>query len=118
MKLFGLLLLLASIAAFSAMPGAYGRPPPDADLRMAPWFQSLRNPVTGLSCCGQSDGHVLSDSQWRIGRDGYEIRVRGRWEPVPPEAILNGVDNPTGGVVAFFPPDGNPIYCFVREAEG
>ncbi len=41
-----MLLLIAS---------AYGRPPENADPTLAPWFQSLSIPGTGISCCSIAD---------------------------------------------------------------
>jgi hypothetical protein len=34
---------------------AHAAPPPDADMRLAPWFHSLTIPNTGSSCCGAAD---------------------------------------------------------------
>jgi hypothetical protein len=113
----GLLVFLAAVTATAA-------PPQNADPSLASWFRSLTNPVVGLSCCAEADGHILSDADWRTKGNGYEIRVGENWWPVPPETVLNHVPNPTGGAVAFWeahrhqkndrPPN---IYCFVRPVE-
>ena len=34
---------------------AEANPPPDADMSLAPWFQSLKQPGTGMSCCSMAD---------------------------------------------------------------
>ena len=91
--------------------------PSTADPSLAPWFQSLQAP-SGMSCCALADGHILKDSEWRIVGDHYEILVAGKWIEVPADAVLNQVENPTGGAVAFYPPSGAPpLYCFVRPSE-
>lgn len=114
---FGALVFLASITAVAA-------PPPDANPALAVWFRSLTNPVIlGESCCSEADGHILGDDDWRVTRDGYEVRVANAWWQVPPETVLNNVPNPTGGAVVFWEPHGKGvhraprIYCFVRPPE-
>ena len=97
---------------------AMARAPDSADADLAPWFESLRNPTTNMSCCEHWDGHILKDSEWRAVKDGYEILSNGAWIPVPPEAVLQHTANPVGAAVAFFPPDGAPpIYCFVLPSQ-
>ena len=117
------LALRVAAIVFLATATATAAPPPNADPSLASWFRSLTNPVVGLSCCAEADGHILSDADWRSNGAGYEIRVNGTWWPVPPETVLNHVPNPTGGAVAFWeshrhqndrPPN---IYCFVRPVE-
>lgn len=102
--------LLVAVAARAA-------PPAHVDPALAPWFQSLENPVSGLSCCAEYDGHILASGDWRATPRGYQVQISGAWHDVPPEAVLNNVANPTGSAVAFFPPGGSPIYCFVRPTE-
>jgi hypothetical protein len=97
---------------------ALAAPPPDADPSLGPWFQSLRQPGSGASCCSISDCHRLTEQQWRETADsGYEVEIRGRWVPVPRSRILNAVENPTGGAVACYSDALRVIYCFVRESE-
>lgn len=107
-------LVAASVFLISA---ADGRPPEHVDPAVASWFESLDNPVSGISCCAEDDGHILASSDWRATTNGYQVKIAGTWHDVPPEAVLNHVENPTGGAVAFFPPGGSPIYCFVRPTE-
>jgi hypothetical protein len=117
--------LRVAIFVFFATATATAAPPQNADPSLASWFRSLTNPVVGLSCCAEADGHILSDSDWRANGDRYEIRVNGTWWPVPPETVLNHVPNPTGGAVAFWEAHGHNnnndkppnIYCFVRPVE-
>ena len=107
---------LVAASAFLAL-GARAAPPAKVDPALAPWFRGLANPASGLSCCAEYDGHVLASRDWRSTATGYQVQIAGTWRDVPPQAVLNQVPNPTGGAVAFFPPDGTPIYCFVRPTD-
>lgn len=103
------LICLLAAAATSA------RPPANATHEFQQWFESLRNPVTGGVCCGEADGKILADDEWRVVGDHYEVKVEGKFIPVPPGAILNRVDNPTGAPVLFML--GSQVLCFVRATE-
>lgn len=107
--------LVAASVFFAA--GARGTPPEHVDPALAPWFRSLDNPVSGISCCAEYDGHILASGDWRATPSGYQVQISGAWHDVPPQAVLNNVENPTGSAVAFFPPGGSPIYCFVRPTD-
>lgn len=105
-------------AALMLTAFAKAAPPAKTDPTLAPWFRSLHNPTIDISCCAESDGHILRDDQWRVAGDHYQIIIGGKWWDVPPDAVLSRVDNPTGGAVAFWlsfaAPDGPPrILCFV-----
>ncbi len=43
------------LAALLAASPANAAPPENADPALAPWFQSLRQPETGMSCCDIAD---------------------------------------------------------------
>jgi hypothetical protein len=92
---------------------AFAEPPSDTDYALAPWFQSLRQPGTGKSCCSIADCRT---TDYRTDGDHYEALIDGRWMIVPSEKILQRADNPTGrAVVCWTPALG--IMCFVRAAE-
>lgn len=102
---------------------AFARPPAGVTLdpQVHAWFESLQNPATGISCCGHSDGHVMDLKDVRNKGDGWQVRIDGAWVDVPAAAVLNRVDNPTGGFVTFWNryapgPAGVSIFCFVRPA--
>jgi hypothetical protein len=114
---------------FSGIPVAAGlalsqvavaAPPDRRDPTLAPWFESLKQPGTGAPCCSIADCRTVA---FRQDRDGYEVFIDGRWKMsvpfwlrVPPERIIDGIDNPTGrGVVCFTPEAG--ILCFVPPPE-
>lgn len=111
--------ILGISAAMSLAVSAIAAPPEHADPQLAPWFKSLSRPDIG-SCCDTADGRVTSS---RVAGDHYEVLIDGRfpgvttstWEPVPAEAILKRVDNPTGGTVVFW--FLGRIRCVVLPAE-
>lgn len=110
--------LVLAIVATAMIGVASAAPPPDADPSLGQWFQSLRQPGSGASCCSISDCHRLSEGQWRETSSGYEIEIRGQWVGVPRSRILNHVqDNPTGGAVACYSEALRTVYCFVRGSE-
>jgi hypothetical protein len=56
-------------------------------------------------------------------RDGYEVLFDGRWKisipfwlRVPPNRIVDRIDNPTNRAVVCFTPEAG-ILCFVRPSE-
>jgi len=93
----------------------FAAPPPGADPNsdMARWFQSLRQPGTGTSCCSLSDCRL---TDYRAGVSGYEALVAGLWISVPQDKILRGITNPTGRAVVSARPEGT-ILCFVTPDE-
>lgn len=96
-------LVLGSAAARAA-------PPPGADPAMSPWFEDLRQPGTGRSCCSIADCRPVD---YRIVENHYEAFVDDQWMSVPPDKILHRFDNPTGrAVVCWTPALG--IMCFVE----
>jgi hypothetical protein len=100
----GLLLLAAPLRA---------APPPDADPAMAPWFNSLRQPGSGISCCSIADCRPVD---YRTVDNHYEAFIEGEWRAVPPEKVITRADNPTGrAVVCWTKLSG--IMCFVRGPE-
>jgi hypothetical protein len=92
---------------------AFAEPPSDGDYSLAPWYQSLRQPGTGTSCCSIADCRT---TDYRTNGDTYEALIDGKWIIVPQEKILQRADNPTGrAVVCWTPALG--IMCFVRASE-
>lgn len=99
-------LLLGSIPARAA-------PPDNVDPSLAPWFQSLRQPGTGILCCSLADCRATS---YRTTQGGYEALIDNKWLPVPPDRVLEHTSNPTGRAIVCYLP-GQGILCFVRPAE-
>ena len=104
-------LVLATALAIAAP--ALAHPPPNADPKLAPWFESLRQPKSGASCCSIAD---CRPADYKMSGDHYEVKLRNEWVEVPAEKILHRLDNPTGrGVVCWTPFVG--IMCFVPGPE-
>lgn len=97
----------------SATATAEAKPPENADPALAQWYESLRQPGTGVSCCSVAD---CRSADYRTTPNGYEARIDGVWIPVPPDRVLEHTDNPTGHAVVCYLP-GRGILCFVRPAE-
>ena len=99
---------------------AIAAPPDNRDPALAPWYESLKQPGSGAPCCSIADCRT---AEFRHDRDGYEVLIDGRWKMsapfwarVPPNRIIDGIENPTGrGVVCFAPEAG--ILCFVPPPE-
>jgi hypothetical protein len=100
--------LLASLAG-----AAFAHPPPNANPALAPWFQSLMQPGTGISCCSEAD---CRRTEFRINGDHYEALIDGTWHKVPNSSVLKRADNPTGSAVVCYTP-ALGIMCFVRGPE-
>jgi hypothetical protein len=100
------LLWLVAVSAAAA-------PPQNADPALAPWFRSLLQPGTSVSCCALAD---CRPTDYRITADHYEAFVGGAWVTVPPDKILDRTDNPTGRAVVCWTPQ-RGIMCFVRATE-
>lgn len=89
---------------------AVAAPPPGADMTLAPWFESLRQPGTGFACCSVSD---CRGTEYRIVDGHYEAQLpSGAWIAVPDATVLHRHDNPTGrAVLCYLPYRG--VICFV-----
>lgn len=92
---------------------AHARAPPDADPALAPWFQDLRVPGSGTSCCSVAD---CRPAEYRTSGDHYEAFIDGQWLVVPPGRVLQRSDNPTGHAIVCYTPTLG-ILCFVRGPE-
>jgi hypothetical protein len=102
-------LLIPGVGAAALLGSmAFGAPPENADPALAPWFKSLAQPGTGVSCCSIADCRPVD---MRITGSGYEIYVNDRWVDVPPEKVLQGKENPLGKPVACVL--NGQVLCFV-----
>jgi hypothetical protein len=79
------------------------------------WYQQLKQPGTGYSCCNGTANGVEGDcrpTRAFLTEDGtWKAMINGRWMPVPPRVVLQKLA-----------PDGNShvcagksgmIYCFI-----
>ncbi len=104
---------LATVLWLLAGASAVAGPPDNADPLLAPWFQSLQQPGTGMSCCSISD---CRPADYRTSGDHFEAWVDHRWIPIPPEKVLQRTDNPVGRAIVCWRPSIG-VMCFVRAAE-
>jgi hypothetical protein len=106
------LAIALTLMAGAAIP-AIAAPPPNANPALAPWFRSLVQPGTGLSCCSISD---CRQTEYRIIQDHYEALHGKDWLIVPPDKILRRTDNPTGHAILCWTPQ-QGVICFIRAPE-
>lgn len=91
----------------------------NADPKIRQWFESVRSPH-GIPCCSIADGRRTT---WRAtsvpGTSDviFEVLIDGEWLPVPPDAIVRGIKNPTGDSIVWLRPD-KVVRCFVLAPEG
>jgi hypothetical protein len=104
---------LLLILAAALLNRALAKPPPDADPALAPWFHSLHQPDTGISCCDLAD---CRPTDYRTVADHYEVYVGDEWRAVPPNKVIKRLDNPTGHAIVCWTPL-NGIMCFVKGPE-
>ena len=102
-----------AIAALLLADEASAQPPANADPALAPWFQSLQQPGTGMSCCSISDCRT---TDYRTKGDHYEALIEDRWQGIPDDKVLQRTDNPTGRAVVCWTRT-RGIMCFVRGTE-
>jgi len=93
----------------------------DPDDEFADWYQSLKTPGSGISCCSQRrdcQPVVYYRASLSIP-GGYEAIYQGEWVEIPPEAVLQRADNPTGFAVLCVMRIGGDLVarCFVRSSE-
>jgi hypothetical protein len=96
-KTAGAVRLAATALALFSTP-ALALPPAGIYLEDAEhlWWECHLHPVTKRGCCRASDGHVLSDNEWRAvekagGTRVYQVHVGTRWFDVPAQVVINDV---------------------------
>ena len=106
------LVVLALAALLSR--GGEAAPPEGADSALAPWFESLKQPGSGVSCCSIADCRPV---EYRLATAGYEALLDARWVRVPDDKILHGRTNPTGRAQLCRSPISGAILCFIPASE-
>lgn len=79
------------------------------------WFKSLRQPLTGASCCDISDckkteARVSFELEGQSAKEHWEVKVEGTWTPVPSEVILEKRSVDGEAYVCI----GSRILCFIK----
>jgi len=76
------------------------------------WFESLKQPGSGLSCCDISDCR-RTEAEWRGGNDGkWWATVNGIWTPIPHDKELTKRSIDGDAYVCASP--NRYVYCFVK----
>lgn len=117
-----MLAVLALLGLWVAINRARAAPPDGADMSLAPWYHSLKQPQSGGSCCSMAD---CRPTEWQeratgmwafIGKRAFGDAAPDRWEPVPADAVINRMDNPEGRAVVCWTPRFG-VLCFVKGPE-
>ena len=103
-------LAILALALISSPHLTRAEPPADADPALRPWFESLKRPGSGASCCTIADCRPVS---YRLSADGYEALVGSIWISVPKDTVLRNQHNPLGRAVLCRSPVGT-IFINVR----
>lgn len=102
MKAILILALLMTTPAFAEWKGP-------VDPTIAAWFHKLYNPVMKIHCCDMADCEEMQVKG--DGHGGFLANLPNfGWTPIPPQAILEHQDNPTGENVVCHVD--NQIFCF------
>ena len=80
----------------------------------AEFFNSLKQPGSGASCCSIAD---CSEVEYRLATDGYEALLENKWVHIPDQRVLHGQPNPTARGIACRSPVSGAILCFVPASE-
>ena len=117
----GIIMASAMIVSIRVLMGtsACAAPPPGADLSIAPWFRSLKQPGSGAVCCDIAD---CRNHPVQADGERYLVWYEGSWLDVPNQAVSDRTDNPTGDYVTCIQrdhwtsgvPDGPRVLCLVR----
>lgn len=81
------------------------------------WFKSLKQPVTGASCCDISDCRQTKAEAVTVlnangtKSDQWWADVEGQWTPIPPEKVLKKTS--IDGEAYVCSGYGRKIFCFV-----
>jgi len=104
---------------------AQARPPAGADLDSpeSKWYQSLKQPQSGASCCDISDCRKApvrdAGDHWEFLAVRAEYGGNGddQWHAIPEDKWLRGKTNPTGETVICWDPRFG-VLCAVKPAGG
>jgi len=129
-------LIFAAVYALARDAGQWENSDPATKL----WFQQLKQPDNGMSCCGEGDGYyadevtVVGDKVYAIITDDRDDAPLGRLHVplgmkflVPNEKVVDSTrqhGNPTGHSIVFLGggvnwgstasnPEGRPVLCYI-----
>ena len=109
----GVMLSLACLTALR-VGATVAAPPENADPALHGWFESLKQPGSGVSCCSIADCRPV---EYRLVADGYEAYLDATWVRVPDDKVLHGLSNPVARGIVCRSPISGTILCFVPASE-
>ena len=89
-------------------------PPENANPALHGWFDSLKQPGSGIPCCSVADCRPV---EYRLASAGYEALLDKRWIPVPDDKVVRGKANPLGRAIVCRSPISGSILCFVPASD-
>jgi hypothetical protein len=112
-RLSGAVLWLATVALLG-IAASDAAPPENADPALHGWFESLKQPGSGVSCCSIADCRPV---EYRLVADGYEAYLDTKWVHVPDDKVLHGTVNLVARGIVCRSPISGTILCFVPASE-
>jgi hypothetical protein len=100
--------IVASLPSVAIGGGSYPSVGPRAE-----FFQGLKQPDTGISCCSISDCK-RTEADWRSGQ--WWAKVIDQWTPIPPGKVLT--NKSIDGDAYVCSNSARDIYCFVPPDRG
>src|SRR3954447_26694326 len=82
--------VICSFCFILAAGGLRAAPSDNANPELHGWFESLKQPVSGISCCSIADCLPVD---YKMEGDGYEALIEARWVRIPGDKILHGKPN-------------------------
>lgn len=105
-------LLLATHFPVLAQSGHHG----EGHAENHDWYQKLKQPGTGYSCCNGATNGVEGDCRqtraYQTDDGTWRALINGQWKPVPPRVVLQQL-SPDGNSHICANKDGSLIYCFL-----
>ncbi len=82
------------------------------------WYQGLKSPRTGYSCCSSMDCRAAPEAKFSSGK--WTVVVNGQLVEVPPDLVIkpDSTENPTVEAHVCHYSYGHDVLCFVPPSGG
>jgi hypothetical protein len=125
MKPAAIFLLFLAVLAFGAMVDvAYGQQPGDFGYRHDlhhDWYQHLKQPATGVSCCNgttpDAPGDCRPTKAYKVG-DTWKALLDGEWVTVPPQTVIPSDQSHEPYQAHICASRYGQIWCFIEKQGG
>ncbi len=86
--------------------------------KLHPWYQSLKSPRTGYSCCSSMDCRAAPEAKFENGH--WSVVVNGARVSVPTDLVIRpeSTENPTVEAHVCHYAYGHDVLCFVPPSSG